>query len=113
MTLSVKKKTTKKTAKKIGSTRSEIHRVKRQKELPELSVNDYTMHPMKLKLRSGRIHGNEEKRKIAVDMLERYTGHDLKDFQKQIILTNFQYYTERFNALLDDAHFTKGSAFKA
>lgn len=48
-----------------------------------------------------------------MDMLERYTGHEFKDFQKQIILTNFHYYVERFNALLPDNHYTQGSAFKA
>jgi AMP nucleosidase len=68
---------------------------------------------LKEKLRSRRIHGNEDKKKIARDMLERYTGHEIKDFQKQIILTNFHYYTERFNALLPDSHYTQGSAFKA
>ena len=68
---------------------------------------------LKEKLRARRIHGNEEKKKIARDMLERYTGHDIKDFQKQIILTNFHYYVERFNALLPDSHYTQGSAFKA
>lgn len=68
---------------------------------------------LKEKMRSRRIHGNDEKKKIALDMLERYTGHDFKDFQKQIILTNFHYYVERFNALLPDSHYTKGSAFKA
>ncbi|OUR93781.1 hypothetical protein A9Q84_19805 [Halobacteriovorax marinus] len=46
-------------------------------------------------------------------MLERYTGHSIEDFEQQIILTNFHYYMERFNVLLDDAHYTKGSAFKA
>lgn len=73
-----------------------------------LSIEEKT-----LLLKARRIHWNEEKRKIAVDMLERYTGHDIKDFQKQVILTNFGYYTERFNALLDDSIMTKGSAFKA
>ena len=68
---------------------------------------------LKEKLRSRRIHGNEDKKKIARDMLERYTGHDLKDFQKQIILTNFHYYVERFNILLPDSNYTQGSAFKA
>lgn len=119
--LSIKKKTTKKVAKKStkkspskqSSGRKIIQSGKKDKHLPELTVNDYTMHPMKLKLSAGRIHGNEDKKRIAIDMLERYTGHDLKDFQKQIILTNFQYYTERFNALLDDSYSTKGSAFKA
>lgn len=46
-------------------------------------------------------------------MLERYTGHDFKDFQKQIILTNFHYYTERFNSILEDSIHTRGSAFQA
>lgn len=64
-------------------------------------------------LRSRRIHWNKEKKKIAVDMLERYTGHRLEDFQPQIILTNFHYYLERFNTLLEDHHYTQGSAFKA
>ncbi len=120
--MSVKKKATKKTAKKKVVKKSAPETsarkiIQKGKESPKaktkLQVDDYTMHPMKLKLNSGRIHGNEEKRRIAIDMLERYTGHDLKDFQKQIILTNFQYYSERFNALLDDSHSTKGSAFKA
>ncbi len=67
----------------------------------------------KILLRSRRIHWNQAKKKIAVDMLERYTGHDFQDFQQQVILTNFHYYTQRFNALLDDHHYTQGSAFKA
>jgi AMP nucleosidase len=71
------------------------------------------INDLKEKLRARRIHGNEDKKKIARDMLERYTGHDIKDFQKQIILTNFHYYVERFNALLPDSHYTQGSAFKA
>ena len=116
--MSVKKKTTKKKVVKKSATESSARKIiQKGKESPKsktkLKVDDYTMHPMKLKLNSGRIHGNAEKRKIAIDMLERYTGHDLKDFQKQIILTNFQYYSERFNALLDDSYSTKGSAFKA
>ncbi|MEE3078122.1 MAG: AMP nucleosidase [Bdellovibrionota bacterium] len=64
-------------------------------------------------LRARRIHWNEDKKKIAVDMLERYTGHNFEDFQGQIILTNFHYYIERFNALLADHKYTQGSAFKA
>jgi len=71
------------------------------------------VHPRKALLRSRRIHGNADKMKIAIDMLERYTGHEVKDFQPQIILTNFHYYIERFNILLDDAYYTQGSAFKA
>jgi AMP nucleosidase len=71
------------------------------------------LYPQQAILRSERIHGNEEKRKIAADMLERYTGHAVADFQQQIILTNFNYYTARFNILLKDAKYTEGSAFKA
>ncbi len=67
----------------------------------------------KLRLRARRIHWNNAKKEIAIDMLERYTGHELKDFQEQIILTNFHYYVERFNALMGDAVYTQGSAFKA
>ena len=67
----------------------------------------------KMLLRSRRIHGNKAKEKIAMDMLERYTGHPIKKFQKQIIITNFHYYVERFNSLLKDSYHTKGSAFQA
>ena len=67
----------------------------------------------KQELNRGRIHGNEEKARIARDMLERYTGHHLDDFQQQIILTNFHYYVERFNSILGDTIYTQGSAFKA
>ncbi|MGI4994207.1 AMP nucleosidase [Halobacteriovorax sp. GFR7] len=77
---------------------------------PELGAN---LEMKKAALRARRIHWNEDKRKIAIDMIERYTGHDFKDFQQQIILTNFHYYVERFNALLDDHVYTQGSAFKA
>lgn len=59
--------------------------------------------------KSNRTFDNSAKHKIAVDMLERYTGSDLKDFRKQIILTNFDYYIERFKTL-GDAVATKGSA---
>jgi AMP nucleosidase len=70
-------------------------------------------HPYEIELSMNRVYANQAKRKIAVDMLERYTGHDLGDFQPQIILTNFHYYTERFNGLMKDHHYTHGSAFKA
>ena len=104
------KKTTKKAARKASgvkaSAQAEDTQHSRREVLKEVNA-------LKERLRLRRIHGNEEKKKIARDMLERYTGHDLKDFQKQIILTNFHYYVERFNALLPDAHYTQGSAFKA
>lgn len=57
-----------------------------------------------------RIYANEKKWKIAADMLERYTGTTPEAFQKQIILTNFNYYLERFSSLCDDAEKTSGSA---
>ncbi len=74
---------------------------------------DANLEAKRAALRARRIHWNEDKRKIAVDMLERYTGHNFDDFQGQIILTNFHYYIERFNALLADHKYTQGSAFKA
>src|SRR4051812_27905457 len=59
--------------------------------------------------KNNRIFNNKRKKKIAVDMLERYTGSDLRDFQKQIILTNFDYYIERFKVMAGSVA-TKGSA---
>lgn len=64
-------------------------------------------------VRAKRVYANVAKRKIALDMLERYTGHEFTDFQPQIILTNFHYYFDRFQKLLPDAVATKGSAFAA
>lgn len=71
------------------------------------------LHPYELELNQNRVYANLAKRKIAIDMLERYTGHSKKDFQPQIILTNFHYYTERFNGIMEDHFYTIGSAFKA
>lgn len=59
---------------------------------------------------NNKIFTNKRKHKIAVDLLERYTGSTLKDFRKQIILSNFQYYLDRFKEL-PDAVATKGSAW--
>lgn len=101
-------KSVKKSASKsdsIKNNKADTLRVKRQ-VLKEIS-------DIKNRLRQRRIHGNEDKKRIAIDMLERYTGHSIEQFQKQIILTNFHYYMERFNALLPDAEYTQGSAFKA
>ncbi len=42
-------------------------------------------------------------------MLERYTGCASSDFQKSIILTNFEYYIDRFEKLADGKR-TRGSA---
>ncbi|MGE4232479.1 MAG: AMP nucleosidase [Bacteriovoracia bacterium] len=59
--------------------------------------------------RHNRTFNNSRKHAIAVDMLERYTGSSLKDFRQQIILTNFDYYLERFKNISDAEH-SKGSA---
>lgn len=56
-----------------------------------------------------RIYTNPSKQKIARDMLERYTGSELKRFRKQIILTNFDYYLERFHDICGEER-TQGSA---
>ena len=56
-----------------------------------------------------RIYANGKKWNIAADMLERYTGTAPGDFQKQIILTNFGYYMERFRSICGDSE-TRGSA---
>ena len=71
------------------------------------------LSPQLQEIRDKRVYANVAKRKIAIDMLERYTGHDIKDFQPQIILTNFHYYYDRFCGLLPDSKRTKGSAFAA
>ncbi len=69
--------------------------------------------PYRRALMSKRIHGNKQKWRIARDMLERYTGHSVGQFQPHIILTNFHYYVDRFMDILPDAVVTKGSAFCA
>jgi AMP nucleosidase len=56
-----------------------------------------------------RTYNNPKKLKIAHDMLERYTGSEPARFKKQIILTNFEYYLERFHTICGDTK-TRGSA---
>lgn len=73
----------------------------------------FKLTPNQQAIRNRRVYANPAKRKIALDMLERYTGMDITDFQPQIILTNFHYYFDRFQKLLPDAKATKGSAFAA
>jgi AMP nucleosidase len=58
---------------------------------------------------SNRIYANAKKARIARDILERYTGSPPDAFGKQIILTNFDYYLERFHSLCGDSR-TQGSA---
>jgi AMP nucleosidase len=117
----VKKKTsTKKVTKKVTKKSSPKNVSKKPKspvsfkaQAKKELAQDKHIHPRRLLELSRRIHGNKAKHKIAIDMLERYTGHDIKDFQKQIILTNFHKYIETFNETFDDAYHTKGSAFQA
>lgn len=59
------------------------------------------------------IYANPAKWSIGRDILSRYTGTQPEAFQKQIILTNFGYYTERFVAIAGDAHVTHGTAMTA
>ncbi len=99
-------------SKKLSSTaRNLVSKIEKRKDKGIVKTNSFMT--FQKALRSKRVYSNSAKRKIAIDMLERYTGHDIEDFQPQIILTNFHYYTERFNALLDDHKYTQGSAFKA
>jgi len=122
-----KKATAKKTARKKVSRKISASKVKGidsafiddlaidqagmvQKTTKKMAAN---LEAKRAALRARRIHWNDDKKQIAVDMLERYTGHNFEDFQEQIILTNFHYYIERFNHLLDDHNYTQGSAFKA
>ncbi len=60
---------------------------------------------------SNRIYANDKKAKIARDILERYTGSPVERFRKQIILTNFEYYLDRFHTICGDEK-TKGSAMQ-
>lgn len=59
------------------------------------------------------IYANPKKWALGSDILERYTGTPSDAVQKQIILTNFQYYLERFQSLCADAEVTRGSAMTA
>jgi AMP nucleosidase len=104
----VKKKTP--TPKPIRIT-SKSTLMRRQSE--KLKKPSFKLTPKLQAIRNRRVYANVAKRKIALDMLERYTGHEFTDFQPQIILTNFHYYFERFQKLLPDAVATKGSAFAA
>ncbi len=71
--------------------------------LPGLKNNPYLIPD------TNRIYVNPKKQKIARDILERYTGSPLSKFRKQIILTNFDYYVDRFNSLCGTSKH-KGSA---
>jgi len=58
------------------------------------------------------IYHNPEKRRIAADMLERYTGSSAADFNPYCILTNFHRYLELFSEQAGTQIIT-GSAFAA
>lgn len=74
----------------------------------KLGRQSYGINPF-LVPNTNRIYANRHKFRIARDMLERYTGSPPDQFRKQIILTNFDYYLERFHNLCGDER-TKGSA---
>lgn len=59
---------------------------------------------------SNRIFSNEKKRNIAVNMLERYTGSPRDEFQKTILLTNFEHYMGQFKKITNAKKIHKGSA---
>ncbi|MBN21353.1 MAG: AMP nucleosidase [Bdellovibrionaceae bacterium] len=89
---------------KPGTTKKNQKKSKITTQLPE--SNPFFHPPKNFK---GRIHTSAEKAAIARDMLERYTGTPPEGFQKQIILTNFDYYIQRFNEICGD-EMTRGSA---
>ena len=78
---------------------------KTQQSLPGLKGNAFLVP------NDNRIYSNTKKAKIARDILERYTGSPVDRFRKQIILTNFDYYVERFDNLCGDERY-KGSAMR-
>lgn len=103
-----KVKTTKKVVPRTASKSTLMKRLTEKTKKPSFKLT-----PRLQAIRNRRVYANVAKRKIALDMLERYTGHEFTDFQPQIILTNFHYYFDRFQKLLPDAVATKGSAFAA
>ncbi|MEZ4815369.1 MAG: AMP nucleosidase [Bdellovibrionota bacterium] len=119
------KKSTKKVAKKLKTKKNTLvkkeeavqkHAIKAISDKIDLLVQSRVRSEVietKLNIMGSTVYGNEAKRKIACDMLERYTGHRIDEFAKQVILTNFPYYVERFKSILPDAKVTTGSAFTA
>ena len=59
------------------------------------------------------IYNNPAKWAIGREILERYTGAAPEAIQKQVLLTNFQYYLDRFEGMSDDVVTTRGSAMMA
>jgi len=95
-----------------GSQKAKTQNSKRD-VLPGLPQRDVRARPIPdnpfLIPNNNRIYSNEKKRRIALDMLERYTGSHPSEFRKQIILTNFGYYLDRFDKLCGDSR-SQGSA---
>ena len=73
------------------------------------SDHDHDNRPVNRNL----IYNNPEKWAIGREILERYTGAAPEAIQKQVLLTNFQYYLERFEGMSDDVVTTRGSAMMA
>ncbi|MBN1465268.1 AMP nucleosidase [candidate division KSB1 bacterium] len=63
-------------------------------------------------LRNKLIYHNQDKKKIAREMLERYTGSSIADFQQYILLTNFDKYLDLFAQRYQSTKHT-GSAWSA
>ncbi len=59
------------------------------------------------------IYNDARKWEIGRQILERYTGTPPEGFQKQVLLTNFEHYMERFEMLRDDVVTSRGSAMTA
>ena len=126
MKAGTKKSSTKKVTKKIAPSRTTTKKVASKSKLSDIQKSEFAdklasktkqpsfkLPPRLQAIRNNRMYANVAKRKIAIDMLERYTGHDATDFQEMIILTNFHYYFDRFQKILPDSYATKGSAFAA
>ena len=71
--------------------------------------HDHESRPLNRNL----IYNNAEKWAIGREILERYTGAAPAAIQKQVLLTNFQYYLDRFEGMSDDVITTRGSAMMA
>ena len=89
-----KKKVTKKSSPKKATTRkvasksilSEVQKSEYAAKLASKTKNaSFKLSPRLQAIRNNRMYANVAKRKIAIDMLERYTGHDATDFQEMII----------------------------
>lgn len=85
-----------------------ILRATEERTSQKRQVNLYTGNPFIVPT-FNRIYNNPKKARIAADMLERYTGSSTDQFKKKIILTNFEYYMQRFHEICGTTR-TKGSA---